>query len=72
MAAQTREILDQALRRLRPAHRRVFLLRQIEGLSTTETATLLGTTENTVKTHLRRARMSLQRTLTEELELAAE
>lgn len=65
LSGETSELLDRALHRLRADHRRVFLLRQIEGLSTTNTAELLGIAENTVKTHLRRARLALQKALSD-------
>jgi DNA-directed RNA polymerase specialized sigma24 family protein len=42
---------------------RVFVLREIEGLSTTETAECLETSEENVKTRLYRARGALQREL---------
>ena len=61
---------DQTLRRIRTAfdrlprrQREVLTLRQIEGLSTVETATLLGISENTVKQHLFRAIEALRRAL---------
>ena len=61
---------EQTLRRIRAAfdrlprrQREVLTLRQIEGLSTLETATLLGISENTVKQHLFRAIEALRRAL---------
>jgi RNA polymerase sigma-70 factor, ECF subfamily len=41
----------------------VFVLREVEGLSTAETAAVLGVTEDVVKTRLSRARLALRRVL---------
>jgi RNA polymerase sigma-70 factor, ECF subfamily len=46
----------------------VFVLRDAEGLSTEETAELLGITVPTVKTRLHRARLALRRAITEYFE----
>ena len=43
------------------AHRTVLLLRDIEELTTRETADLLGLSEGAVKTRLHRARLALKR-----------
>ena len=64
MAAATRDLVTIALGRLRPIQRRVFLLRQTQGLSTAETSELLNLPENTIKTHLRRAREKVAEALT--------
>jgi RNA polymerase sigma-70 factor (ECF subfamily) len=53
---ETRRLVERAVGTLGPVQRRVFVLRQFQGLSTAETARLLGLPQNTVKTHLRRAR----------------
>jgi RNA polymerase sigma-70 factor (ECF subfamily) len=55
-----------AIDRLPETYRTVLLLRDIEGLSTGETAKLLGASENAVKIRLHRARQAL-RTLLEPL-----
>jgi RNA polymerase sigma-70 factor (ECF subfamily) len=63
---QTREILDRALDRLDEKHRAVFLLRDLEGLSTEETAQALGLSVANVKVRLLRARLQLREMLTVE------
>jgi RNA polymerase sigma-70 factor (ECF subfamily) len=44
--------------------RSVFVLRDIEGLSTAETAVVLGLTETNAKVRLHRARLALRERLT--------
>lgn len=56
-------LLDSALAALPPRYQSVFVLREIDGLNTTETARQLRLTEATVKTRLHRARSLLQRAL---------
>ncbi len=46
---------------LSPTLRRAFQLRDLDGLTTTETACLLGVPEGTVKAQLARARLKLSR-----------
>jgi RNA polymerase sigma-70 factor (ECF subfamily) len=48
--------LEHAIDSLPPAFRSVFMLRDVEGLSTAETAESLDLTEQTTKTRLHRAR----------------
>jgi RNA polymerase sigma-70 factor (ECF subfamily) len=55
--------LRQALKTLPPAYRMIILLREMEGLSTREVATVTGYSEANVKTRLRRARLMLRRQL---------
>jgi RNA polymerase sigma-70 factor (ECF subfamily) len=55
--------LDQAIQRLPPKLRLVFLLRDVEGLSIRETSETLGLTETAVKTRLLRARLFLREQL---------
>jgi RNA polymerase sigma-70 factor (ECF subfamily) len=55
--------LELALDDLSERERAVFVLRELEGLSTREVARSLGITGVTVRRHLGRARKSLQRTL---------
>lgn len=56
-------ILEAALRALPASLRSVFVLRDIEGLSTLETAQALGLTETNVKVRLHRARLALREKL---------
>jgi RNA polymerase sigma-70 factor (ECF subfamily) len=72
--AFTRELgalVEAAVDTLPDGHREVFVLREIEGLSTTETADCLGVSEDVVKTRLSRARAALRRDLFERAGLAA-
>ncbi len=63
MSAEGREYLDKAVEGLPTSLRVVFLLRDIEGLSTRETAEVLTLSEMAVKTRLSRARLQLRETL---------
>ena len=49
------EQLEAALSRLSPRQRQVFLLRKWEGFNVAETASIIGCSDGTVKTHLSRA-----------------
>ena len=57
-------ILEEAVETLRPAFRTVFVLRDIEELSTEETAEALGISVPAVKSRLLRARLQLRERLT--------
>lgn len=61
---EMREILQSAINSLPPAFRAVFALRDIEGLSTEETAAMLNLTIPAVKSRLLRARLRLREKLT--------
>lgn len=63
LSAESRETLDKAIDNLPTALRVVFLLRDIEGLSTRETAEVLDLSEAAVKTRLSRARLRLREDL---------
>ena len=63
MSKEARRHLNEAAERLPHNLRVVFLLRDIEDLSTQETAEVLGLTETAVKTRLSRARMRLREDL---------
>lgn len=58
--AQIRRILEQAVDALPERFRLVFVLREVEGLSTDEAAALLAIRPETVKTRLHRARRLLR------------
>jgi RNA polymerase sigma-70 factor (ECF subfamily) len=65
--ASTRELaraLEDAIDSLPDAFRAVFMLREVEGLSTAETAACLALNEQTTKTRLHRARTLLREHLT--------
>ena len=55
--------LRKALQTLPPSSRMVVVMREIEGLSTREVATVTGLSEANVKTRLHRARLMLRRQL---------
>lgn len=58
-------LLEWAIDGLPNGAREVFVLRDVEGLSTAETADSLGVSEDVVKTRLSRARAGLRRALME-------
>jgi RNA polymerase sigma-70 factor (ECF subfamily) len=63
MTAEVQAQLEAAIQGLSPALRSVFVLRDLEGLSTLETAETLGISEPAVKTRLLRARLRLREQL---------
>lgn len=63
---ELRELLDQVIAELDEKYRVVFVLRDIEGFSTEETAEMLGLSISNVKVRLLRARMHLRERLTRE------
>jgi RNA polymerase sigma-70 factor (ECF subfamily) len=64
MSTEAQAYLDQAVQTLSPNLRAVFILRDIQGLSTRETAAVLDLSESAVKTRLSRARLHLREELT--------
>ena len=62
---ELRKILDDSIDKLSPEYRIVFLLRDVEGLSTEETAELTVLTVPAVKSRLHRARAFLRKELNE-------
>jgi RNA polymerase sigma-70 factor, ECF subfamily len=64
-ASELRDILIKALDELRPILRTVFVLRDIEGLSTDHTAEVLDLSPAAVKARLWRARLQLRELLSE-------
>lgn len=62
--SELRTALNRAVETLPESLRSVFVLRDIEGLSTSETAETLGITETNVKVRLHRARLALREQLT--------
>jgi RNA polymerase sigma-70 factor, ECF subfamily len=63
LSEETKERLDAAVQKLPERLKVVFLLRDINDLSTNETAEILNLTETAVKTRLSRARMRLREEL---------
>jgi len=61
--AELRDILIKALREVRPILRGVFVLRDIEGLSTAQTAEVLNLSQVAVKARLWRGRLQLRERL---------
>src|SRR5579863_1015866 len=64
---EMKRVLDHAIGDLPEIHRAVILLRDLEELSTEETAQTLEVSEDTVKTRLHRARLALRKALDERL-----
>ena len=60
---ELRALLEGAIDTLSDGSREVFVLREVEGLSTAETAAVLDVSEDVVKTRLSRARFALRRVL---------
>jgi RNA polymerase sigma-70 factor (ECF subfamily) len=63
LQAEARSLLEASISALPPAYRMVFVMREIEGLDTAETAECMEVSEDVVKTRLRRARAMLRRAL---------
>ena len=61
--AELKQILDESIEKLSPEYRIVFLLRDVEGLSTEETAQLTELSVPAVKSRLHRARAFLRKEL---------
>jgi RNA polymerase sigma-70 factor, ECF subfamily len=60
LSSESRLLLDRAIQNLPEIYRIVFILRDIEGLSITETSQALNLTETAIKTRLLRARLRLR------------
>jgi RNA polymerase sigma-70 factor, ECF subfamily len=71
LAHELRDLLEWAIDRIPGGMREVFVLREVEGLSTLEAAECLGVSEDVVKTRLSRARAMLRRLLIERTGAAA-
>ena len=61
--AEVREELERAIRELPEKLRAVFVMRDLENISTGDTASALGVSEDVVKTRLHRARLWLRERL---------
>jgi RNA polymerase sigma-70 factor (ECF subfamily) len=71
MSRELGALLEHAIDRLPDGTREVFVLRQVEGMSTSEVADVLEISEAVVKTRLSRARAALRRELYEHAHIAA-
>jgi RNA polymerase sigma-70 factor (ECF subfamily) len=69
---EIQQILDDAVESLKPDFRTVFMLRDIEELSTEETAEALGISIPAVKSRLLRARLALREKLTRQFKRKGE
>lgn len=65
MSAEARAYMEEAIQQLSDTLRPVFVLRDIEGLSTAETAEVLDISKSAVKSRLHRARLFLRERLSE-------
>lgn len=65
--AEIRAALDEAVAALPEIYRAVFLLRDVERLSTEDAAEVLGVSTDVVKTRLHRARLAMRKQLDETL-----
>lgn len=70
LSTETKQALDRAIASLPENYRAVVLLRDLEELSTQETAQILDISEDTVKQRLHRARLALRQALDERLRAA--
>jgi RNA polymerase sigma-70 factor, ECF subfamily len=61
--SEIRTLLEQAIEKLPDAYRTIFMLRDVEDLSTTDAAEVLEITEDNVKVRLHRARVVAQESL---------
>ena len=68
LRSELRRQLDQAIAELPEIYRAVMLLRDVEELSTAESAEILGISEESVKTRLHRARLAVRQKLDQYLQ----
>ena len=61
--SQIRRLLEEAVEKLPDAYRTIFMLRDVEEMSTTDAADILKITEENVKVRLHRARALLRKSL---------
>ena len=66
-ASELRRVLEDAVDSLPGSYRIVFMLRDVEGMSTSETALALGLADEAVKTRLHRGRAMIRRAVRERL-----
>jgi RNA polymerase sigma-70 factor, ECF subfamily len=63
LGAELLDAMNQAVSRLPESLRTVFVLRDVEGMSTREAAEMLGISESALKVRLHRARLALRKEL---------
>lgn len=63
--SEIRRLLEEAVKKLPDAYRTIFMLRDVEEMSTTDTANILEISEENVKVRLHRARALLRKGLYE-------
>ncbi len=68
---ETSRLVERAIDRLPPIHRTVIMLREVQQLSTEETAAVLEVSEEAVKVRLHRARLALREALADEAQGSA-
>ena len=61
--SEIRRLVDEAVEKLPDSYRTIFVLRDVEEMSTTDTADVLEITEENAKVRLHRARALLRKTL---------
>ena len=66
---EVREMIQQAIATLPPIYREVFVLRDVQDLSISETAATLGIADGLVKVRLLRARLMMQNCLAPKLQI---
>ena len=69
--AEMARLLEKAIDGLPELYRVIFVLREVQGLSTADTAESLGTSEDVVKVRLHRAKAQLREVVAAQLEGAA-
>jgi RNA polymerase sigma-70 factor (ECF subfamily) len=62
-SSEVRRLLEEAVENLPDAYRTIFILRDVEDMSTTDAADVLEITEDNVKVRLHRARALLRKSL---------
>lgn len=72
LKSEMKQVLERAITALPEQYRSVILLRDLEELSTAETAQILDVSEDVVKTRLHRARLALRKALDEHLRVPSE
>ena len=61
--SEVRRLLEEAVEKLPDTYRTIFMLRDVEDMSTTDAAEVLEITEDNVKVRLHRARALLRKSL---------